>query len=137
MKWNKWSLSSSSACQDVCRTIRGTHQILGIQGDLVPPRRYKLVVTVEDSAVHVLISPRVEEGLEPAESAAKVVQLQTQVVQLQTQVVQFIIQQLLTNTQTLKTELNILNVDLCYKEDSAAEDREQQTIWRLQEHINQ
>ena len=52
----------------------GTHQILGVEGHVVPPRRHKLVVAVEDSAVHVLISPRVEEGLEPTESGEQEVQ---------------------------------------------------------------
>lgn len=45
-----------------------THQILGIEGDLVPPRRHKLIIAVEDPAVHVLIPPRVKKGLEPTES---------------------------------------------------------------------
>lgn len=56
--------SSSTGCQERTRT----YQILGIERDLVPPRRHKLIVAVEDSAVHVLIPPRVEEGLEPTES---------------------------------------------------------------------
>lgn len=69
----------SFICQDVCWRITGTHQILGIEGDLVPPRRHKLVVAVEDAAVHVLIPPRVKEGLEPTESREQVLQLKEQV----------------------------------------------------------
>lgn len=51
-----------------CLDSSWTHQILGIEGNLVPPRRHKLVVAVEDAAVHVLIPPGVKEGLEPTES---------------------------------------------------------------------
>lgn len=58
-----------------------THQVLGVEGNLVPPRRHKLVVTVEDAAIHVLIPPWVEEGLEPTESEEQV-QLMVRVLQL-------------------------------------------------------
>lgn len=44
-----------------------THQVLGVERDLVPPRRHKLIVTVEDAAVHVLVPPRIEEGFESTE----------------------------------------------------------------------
>lgn len=44
-----------------------THQVLGIQRHLVPPRRHKLVVAVEDAAVHVLVPPRIEERFKATE----------------------------------------------------------------------
>lgn len=62
----KMNLLKHSDCD--CWRITPTHQVLGIEGDLVPPRRHKLVVAVEDAAVHVLVPPRVKEGLEPTES---------------------------------------------------------------------
>lgn len=46
---------------------RVTHQVLGVEGNLIPPRGHELVVAGEDAAVHVLVPPRVEEGLEAAE----------------------------------------------------------------------
>ena len=49
----------------------GTHQILGVQRNLVPPRRHELVVTVQDPAVHVLVPPRVKKGLEATESGGQ------------------------------------------------------------------
>lgn len=42
----------------------GPHQILCIEGDLIPPGGDKLIVTVEDAAVHVLVSPRIEKRFE-------------------------------------------------------------------------
>lgn len=51
------------------QTTSGTHQVLGVERDVVPPRRHKLVVAVEDAAVHVLVPAGVEKGLKPAQPA--------------------------------------------------------------------
>lgn len=57
----------SSKVRSLKTEVPVTHQVLGIQRHLVPPRRHKLVVAVEDAAVHVLVPPRIEERLEAAE----------------------------------------------------------------------
>lgn len=45
---------------------KGTHQILGIEGDFIPPGGDKLIVAVQYATVHVLVTPRIEKWFEPA-----------------------------------------------------------------------
>lgn len=45
-----------------------SHQVLGVEGHFVPPGGDKLIITVEDATVHVLIPPRVEEWFKPTQS---------------------------------------------------------------------
>ena len=44
-----------------------THQILCIERNLIPPGGDKLIVAVEDAAVHVLVPPRIEKWFKPAQ----------------------------------------------------------------------
>lgn len=48
-----------------------THQVLSIEGDLIPPGGDKLIVAVEDAAIHILVSPRIEEGFKPTQPEGK------------------------------------------------------------------
>ena len=48
-----------------------THQVLSVEGDLIPPGGDKLIVAVEDPAVHILVSPRIEEGFKPTQPEGK------------------------------------------------------------------
>lgn len=57
-----WAAPSPSA---------GSHQILGVEGNLIPPRGHELVVAGENAAVHVLVPSWVEEGLEATEPARR------------------------------------------------------------------
>lgn len=65
------SLLATKVQEDSSPPISRTHQVLGIEGHLVPPRRHKLVVAVEDAAVHVLIPPRIEERFKATEPAER------------------------------------------------------------------
>lgn len=72
--------AASQECRNMflfqfCWKMWGTYQVLGVEGDFVPPGRHKLVVAVQDAAVHVLVASRVKERLKAAEPGGQEAEL--------------------------------------------------------------
>lgn len=66
-----WKISKVRSLRTEVLEEGATHQVLGVERHLVPPRGHKLIVTVEDAAVHVLVPPRIEERFKATEPEEK------------------------------------------------------------------
>ena len=62
-----WHCVTGMACSGKLWSQGRAHQVFSVEGDIVPPGGDKLIITVEDAAVHVLIPPRVKEWFKPTQ----------------------------------------------------------------------